>query len=67
MHEYTNFSPCIPFGKIKRFGEFGPPYKVGRAVQRLPDGEWLVKITLIHTDETADCRLSRLNDDPEAD
>ena len=65
MHESTDF-PCIPFGKIKRFGEFGPPYEVGQAVRRLPDGDWLVEITLIQPGEIANYRLSRLNDDPEA-
>ena len=65
MHESTDF-PCIPFGKIKRFGEFGPPYEVGQAVRRLPDGDWLVEITLVQTGEIAIYRLSRLNDDPEA-
>jgi hypothetical protein len=65
VQENTDF-PCIAFGKIKRFGEFGPPYQAGRAVRRLPDGDWLVEITLIQTDEIANYRLSRLNDDPEA-
>jgi len=65
MQENTAL-PCIPFGKIKRFGEFGPPYQVGRAVRGLPDGDWLVEITLIQTGETTDYRLSRLLDDPEA-
>lgn len=66
MHECTDF-PCIPFGKIKRFGEFGPLYEAGRAVRRLPDGDRFVEITLTHTDEIASYRLSRLNDDLAAD
>jgi hypothetical protein len=65
MHEFTDF-PCIPFGKIKQFGEFGPPYQVGRALRRLPDDDWLVEITLIQTGDIAIYRLSRLNDNPVA-
>jgi hypothetical protein len=66
MHGCTNFS-CISLRKIKQFGEFGPQYQVGRALRRLPDDDWLGEITLIQTGETASYRLSRLNDDPEAD
>lgn len=66
MHESMDF-PGIPFGKIKRFGEFGPPYQVGRVLRRLPGDDWLVEISLIQTGETASYRLSRVNDDLEAD
>ena len=65
MHENIAF-PQIPVGKIKSFGDLGPPYQVGQAVQRLPDGDWLVGITLIETGEAAVYRLSRLIVDPEA-
>ena len=43
MQENIAF-PCIPFGKIKSFGEFGPEYQVGQAVHRPPDGDWLEHI-----------------------
>ena len=65
MHENIAF-PRILVGKIKSFGDFGPPYQVGQAVHRLPDGDLLVGITLIETGETAVYRLSRLTVDPEA-
>jgi hypothetical protein len=65
MHENVTF-PCIPFGKIKSFGAFGPLYQVGQAARRLSDGDWLVGITLIETEESAVYRLSRLIVDPEA-
>lgn len=65
MHENIAF-PRIPVGKIKSFGDFGPPYLVGQAVQRLPDGDWLVGITLIETGEAAVYGLNRLIVDPEA-
>jgi hypothetical protein len=65
MQENTAF-PCVPLGKFKRFGDFGPPYQVGQALRRLPDGDWLVEITIIQTGETTSYRLSRLDDDPEA-
>lgn len=65
MQENIAF-PLIPFGKIKSVGEFEPQYQVGQAVRRLPDGDWLLEITLIQTGESAVYRLSRLIVDPEA-
>jgi uncharacterized protein DUF5397 len=57
--------PSIPVGKIKSFGEVGPMYEVGPALRPLDNGDWLVKITLVETGETAEYRLSRLLADPE--
>jgi hypothetical protein len=67
MHENVNF-PFILFGKIKSLGAFGPLslYQVGQAARGLPDGDWLVGITLIEIEESAVYRLSRLIIDPEA-
>ena len=65
MHAFIS-SPSVPIGKIQTFGDFGPKYEIGRAVRQLEDGDWLVEITLIETGETAEYRLSRLSQDPEA-
>lgn len=56
----------IPLGKIKSFGDFGPKYEVGQVLRRLEDGDWLVEVRIVETGETADDRLSRILDDPEA-
>lgn len=56
----------IPVGKIKSFGAFGPQYEVGQAIRQLDDGDWLVQVTMVGGGETAEYRLTRLLDDPDA-
>jgi hypothetical protein len=58
--------PAVPVGKIKSFGPFGPKYEVGLALRPVGDTDWLVEIKLIESGETAEYRLSRILDDPEA-
>jgi hypothetical protein len=58
--------PAIPVGKIKSFGPFGPKYEVGQALRKSEDGDWLVEVKMVETGETAEYRLARLLDDPEA-
>ena len=58
--------PSVPVGRIKNFGEFGPRYEVGQPVRPLPDGDWMVSVTLVETGEETEYRLSHLNDDPMA-
>ena len=58
--------PDIPIGAIKSFGPVGPKYKVGNLLRQLDDGDWMVQITLIESDETTEYRLSNIKDDPEA-
>jgi hypothetical protein len=55
----------IPIGKIKRFGDTGPKYKVGQALLQLEDGDWLVEIQMVETGEKSEYRLSHILDDPE--
>ncbi len=56
----------LPEGKIKSFGPFGPKYQVGRALRELPEGDWLVEVTLVESGEKTEYRLTHLLDDPEA-
>jgi hypothetical protein len=58
--------PSIPVGKIKSFGPFGPKYEVGQTLRKSEDGDWMVEVKMVETGETAEYRLSRLLDDPEA-
>ena len=58
--------PPVPVGEIKRLGPFGPKYEVGRALHQLEDGDWMIDITLVESGETAEYRLTHLNDDPAA-
>lgn len=64
MHAET--APPVPVGKFKSFGPIGPVYMVGKALHRLPDGDWMVEVTLVETGERVEYRLSHLNEDPEA-
>ena len=58
--------PAPPVGAIKSFGPFGAKYRVGEAINKLEDGDWLVEVVLIETGERAEYRLSRIEGDPEA-
>lgn len=58
--------PNVPVGKIKSFGLFGPKYEVGQALHQLDDGDWMIKVTMVETGETAEYRWTHLTDDPEA-
>ena len=59
-------SPLVPEGKIKTLGKLGPKYKVGRPLNQLEDGDWMIEITMIETGEIAEYRLTHVNDDPAA-
>jgi hypothetical protein len=54
------------FCKIRSFGPFGPKYEVGEALRQLNDGDWMMQVIMVETGETAEYRLSRLLQDPEA-
>jgi hypothetical protein len=58
--------PPIPVGRIMSFGAFGPKYEVGHALRQLEDGDWLVEVKMVETGETAEYRMTRIFDDPEA-
>ncbi|MDD3610563.1 MAG: DUF5397 family protein [Halothiobacillaceae bacterium] len=58
--------PSVPTGQIKTFGPFGPKYQVVNALRELDDGDWMIRIKLLETDEEAEYRLSSINDDPKA-
>ena len=58
--------PPVPVGKIMSFGAFGPKYEVGQALRQLDDGDWMVEIVLIETEEKTEYRLSHVKDDPDA-
>jgi Family of unknown function (DUF5397) len=56
----------VPVGTIKCFGAFGPKYEVGERTRQLDNGDWLVKIKMVETGETAEYSQIHLNDDPVA-
>lgn len=63
--EYVHV-PLPITGKIKTFDPVGPPYKVGRPLRELDNGDWLFEVTMIETGERAEYRLGRIVDDPDA-
>lgn len=56
--------PSVPLGAIKSFGPVGPKYEVGPALRMLDEGDWMIEITLIETDEKAEYRWTHLVEDP---
>lgn len=59
--------PPVPVGKIKSFGPFGPKYEVGETIGgQLPNGDWLIEITMVETGEKAEYSYTHMADDPEA-
>jgi hypothetical protein len=58
--------PYVPVGKIKSFGPLGPKYEIGQLLRQLPDGDWMVGITLVESGEPTEYRLARLIHDPDA-
>ena len=63
----NNLNENVPIGAIKQFGPFGVPYEVGEGVEKLPNGDTLVKITLLESGEIDFYNLSNLLNDPEAE
>jgi hypothetical protein len=57
-------APEVPVNTIRTLGPVGPAYQVGRPLRQLADGDWLVQIQLLESDETGEYRLSRLLADP---
>ena len=57
--------PTAPSGRIKSFGALGPKYEVGAPLREVPDGDWMVEITLIDSGEKAEYRLTHIDDDPD--
>jgi hypothetical protein len=54
----------IDKGKYRRFGEYGPVYKILGEAETLPDGEVMLRVQLVETGEEAQYRLSHAIDDP---
>lgn len=60
--------PAVPTGIAKTFGPCGPKYVVGKPLRRLPDGDWMIEITLLGSTiwmEKTEYRLSHIHADPE--
>ena len=63
----SNPVPNIPVGRIKIFGPFGPRYFINKLSRKTDDGDWLVDITFVDSDEDVEYRLSHMKNDPEAE
>jgi hypothetical protein len=58
--------PQVPLGMIKSFGPIGEQYEVVRPLRRLDDGDWMYEVVLVKTGESAEYRMTDINDDPMA-
>ena len=56
--------PSVPVGVIKRFGNLGPAYEVGAVTRCLDDGDWMVSVTLVESQERVEYRVERMLADP---
>lgn len=58
--------PPVQIGQIKSFGPVGTKYEVVKPLHPLEDGDWMIEVKMLDTEEHAEYRLSHINDDPEA-
>ncbi|MDP2449087.1 MAG: DUF5397 family protein [Polaromonas sp.] len=58
--------PQMPLGTIKSFGLIGEQYEVVKPLRQLDDGDWMYEIKLVKTGESAEYRMTHINDDPVA-
>lgn len=52
--------------QYKALGPFGPAYEIVRVLRDLPDGDKMLLIRVVETNEEAEYKLSDATDDPEA-
>lgn len=57
-------APETLYGQIRSFGSMGPEYEIGQKITPLPDGDWLMQITLVQTGEKTQYPLSHIFADP---
>lgn len=56
----------VPTGTVKTFGKDGIPYLVENPVEQLANGDWLINIRLLDSNETTQYKLSKIIQDPQA-
>ncbi len=54
------------FGQIKTFGSFGEKYQVLKPLRQLENGDWLMRIKVLSTNENIDYHYSEILCDPMA-
>jgi hypothetical protein len=56
--------PANLVGTWRRFGSVGPVYEIVGTGSELPNGDRLMRIRVVETDEEVDYRLTEILDDP---
>ena len=51
-------------GEIKTFGTFGEKYQVLKPIRQLEDGDWLMRVKVLCTNENINYRYSEVLCDP---
>ena len=64
MLAHPEASPLSQIGTWRRFGDIGPVYEVIGVGRDGPDGERIMRIRVLESDEEADYKLADLVEDP---
>ena len=62
--ETTNFTPAQFVGTWRRFGVSGPVYEIVSAGEKLPNGDFLMRVRVVESGEELDYKLADILDDP---
>ena len=60
------YPPPVPTGVIKAFGRVAEQYEVGNVLRQIENGDWMMEIIIVASEERAEYRLTYIYDDPEA-
>jgi hypothetical protein len=66
MQQVEAFPAPELIGAFKRFGSVGPAYQVVQPIRQLDNGDWLLKILVLESNEETEYLYTRVLDDPKA-
>lgn len=66
MQTTTSFPSPKLLGAFKTFGVFGPAYQIVEPVRQLEDGDWMMRVRMLETNEEVEYRYTHALNDPKA-
>lgn len=63
----ATISPESVIRKVKTIGKFGPIYQVIKELYKKDDGDTMMQVVLVESNETIEYPLSNIEVDPEAE
>jgi Family of unknown function (DUF5397) len=66
MQQVAAFPAPELIGAFKTFGPVGPAYRVVQPIRQLDNGDWLLKILVLESNEEAEYLYTHVLDDPKA-